>query len=350
MHRRLRRLVMDIEFHYWITGILAKEAGFTEEESKTIAYSAQFVDENDVSVSVKDKSTGEKYMNFISQTMNILKPKSELMRVYPIFHFVPGQPEAPSARRRDGKMHLFNTTPNNAFVNQLMQNAFSSATDIRLYMIGIATHGYEDTWAHQNFTGWRETFNAVGMNAIPNIGHADALHHPDWVGHRWIDDRLVDSEINNNNRFLSAAKELFKHYCDYLISTGRYLEEDRPGWQSVQNIILGAMGDVSSGDQNYGNKQRITHYENLAPWLPEFDEAIWFNDAIETKVRGLPDSKNGLMAGITIFKDAYSWREDKDKTETDWYGFQRAVKQHERYALNLLSPHFAQIGVNLSEA
>lgn len=27
--------------------------------------------------------------------MNILKPKSELLRIYPISHFVPGRPDAP---------------------------------------------------------------------------------------------------------------------------------------------------------------------------------------------------------------------------------------------------------------
>ena len=338
---------MDIEFHYWITGILAKEAGFTEEESRTMAYSTQFVDENDVSLTVRDKSTGDDYINFISQTMNILKPKSELLRIYPIFHFVPGRPVAPSARRRDGKMHLFNTTPNNQFANQLMQNAFSSSETIRLYRIGIATHAYEDTWAHQNFTGWHETFNAVGINPIPNIGHADAQHHPDWVGHRWSDDRLVDGDINNNHRFLSAAKGVFQHYCDFLISTGRYAKQDRPKWPRVQRLVQTAMGETSSGDVNYGSEERIAAYRQLAPWLPEFDERLWFKEAIETRVKGLPDSHQGLLAGITIFKDEYFWREDKDKKTTDWYKFERAVKEHERVAIDLMSPHFAQIGVAL---
>ena len=43
---------MDMEFHYWITGIIARESGFTEDEAKIIAYSSQFVDENEDS---KDK-------------------------------------------------------------------------------------------------------------------------------------------------------------------------------------------------------------------------------------------------------------------------------------------------------
>lgn len=139
---------MDIEFHYWITGIVAFEAGFSEEEAETIAYSSQYVDENDVSIAVEDKVSSGKYVNFVSQTMNILQPKDELMRVYPIFHFIPGDPGAPSARRRDGKMHLFNTTPNSRFADDLMSEAFKAPEEVRLFRIGIATHAFADTWAH----------------------------------------------------------------------------------------------------------------------------------------------------------------------------------------------------------
>jgi hypothetical protein len=64
---------MDSEFHYWITGIIAREAGFTEDEARIIAYSSQFVDENDVMLTVRDRASGEEYRNFITQTLNILK-------------------------------------------------------------------------------------------------------------------------------------------------------------------------------------------------------------------------------------------------------------------------------------
>jgi hypothetical protein len=30
------------------------------------------------------------YKNYISQTMDITKPKEELLRIYPFFHFFPG--------------------------------------------------------------------------------------------------------------------------------------------------------------------------------------------------------------------------------------------------------------------
>ena len=341
---------MDIEFHYWITGIVAREAGFSEDEASTIAYSSQYVDENDVSITVKDRSTSKKYVNFVSQTMNILQPKDTLMRIYPIFHFIPGEPTATCACRRDGKMHLFNTTPNNQFANQIMDAAFGAAEEVRLYRIGIATHAFADTWAHQNFTGWRESFNALGINPIPNICHADAMHHPDWVGHRWVDTRLLDGDINNNHRFLSAAEELFKRYCDYLTSQGRYRQAERPSWGQLQDKLIKALGDAASGDKSYDGDVRISRYKDLASWLPqEFDETTWFNDAIKTKVKMFRDSKDGILAHFTIFKDKYYWREDVEKEMTDWYRFQTAVKEHERFALRLFSSLFTQVGVDLSK-
>jgi len=339
---------MDIEFHYWITGIIAYFAGFTRDEAKIIAYSSQFVDENDVSLTVKDRSSDKEYTNFISQTMNILKPKQELMRIYPIFHFVPGDPTAHTARRRDGKMHLFNTTPNNEFANELLQDAFKSEDKFRLYRIGIATHAFVDTWAHQNFTGWHESFNVLGANLIPNIGHADALHHPDWFGHRWIDHQLLDGEVNNNHRFLSAAEALFRQYYDYLLSERRYDKKEHPSWDDLQEKLIEPIGPVWGGDENYGQKERVTKYKKLVPWLSGFDEMDWFNEAIETEIRGARDPHGGILSHFTFFKDNHYWRKDIDPKTTHWRNFQTSVKQHEKFAPGVLSPLFEQIGINLS--
>ncbi len=82
---------MNKEFHYYATGLITQRAGFSEEDAETIARASQFVDENDVALEVRERGGSQKpYRNFISQTMNILKPKKALMRIYPVFHFVPG--------------------------------------------------------------------------------------------------------------------------------------------------------------------------------------------------------------------------------------------------------------------
>lgn len=337
---------MNTEFHYWITSLIALRAGFKPEEAKIIAYASEYVDENDISIRVQERNGRGHYSNFVSQTMNILKPKHQLMRIYPIFHFIPGEPDAPSARRRDGKMHILNTTPNSENTNELIDAAFKSTEDIRLYRIGIATHGYVDTWAHQNFVGWYDYFNNIGLDIKPDIGHADGEHHPDWVSHNWEDIRLVDSEVSNRSRFTSAAEALFRKYCGYLKSQGR--SENSSEWSKLEEELLLIQGRTYSGSLCYYEDDRLKSYKKSLPRWPEFDEKRWFDEAIETKIRGLPDSHEGLKAKITLFKDEYLWKAGVEKEDTHWFKFQEAVKEHERFAIKLLTPKFRQMDYDLA--
>jgi hypothetical protein len=336
---------MDIEFHYWITGILALRAGFTDEEAHTIAYSSQYVDDNDLKYEIKDPGGGKSYRNFVSQTMNILKPKHELMRIYPIFHFVPGDPLSETCYRCDGKMHLLVTTPCSENAVAMLDEALNAGEDTRLYRIGIATHSFVDTWAHQNFVGWYDHYNNIGMDPKPDIGHANAEHHPDWVSHRWQDNRLVDKDISNIHRFLPAAEELYRRYGKYLKTQGR--PKGAP-WGKVEEELVDIMGATYSGNTKKDEDQRTAKYRKTLGW-PDYKETYWFNAAIDTKVHGLKDRHNGLLAEVRLFKDEYTWKRDQDYKETDWYNFQRAVKAQERLGLRLLSPTFRKMGYDLTQ-
>lgn len=330
---------MDDEFHYYITGIIAQQAGFDEQEARIIACSSQFVDDNDVILQVEDRETHEIYSNYISQTMDILKPRKTLMRIYPIFHFVPGDPTCETAYRNDGKMHVLNTTPDCELANQMLSNAFKSPPDIRPYRIGIATHAYVDTWAHQNFAGFRDSFNGDILNPVPNIGHAEAGKHPDWVGHRWEDDRLVACTVDNNLRFMSAARRLFEKYTDHLRSTAR--------WDDLQPNLLTAMGPCRSGNGSQGREAREAAYKQLSGGWGPFDEADWFEAAIDHEIHGLEDSEKGIMSRVTLFKDRYWWKQGQTKEETHWYRFQEAVKAHQAEALGPINERFQTMGVNI---
>lgn len=337
---------MDIEFHYWITGILALRAGFTDEEARTIAYSSQYVDDNDLNYEIKDPDSEVRYRNFVSQTMNILKPKRELMRIYPIFHFVPGEPQSDTCFRCDGKMHLLVTTPCNENAACMLDEAFKANEETRHYRIGIATHSFVDSWAHQNFVGWYDFYNNIGLDPKPDIGHADAEHHPDWISHRWQDSRLVDKDVNNNHRFLSAAEELYRRYGDYLKGQGRAAGAP---WETVEKELIGIIGSTYSGDLKKDEEARIAQYKQILKW-PDFKETDWFNAAIDTEAHGLRDRHHGLLAEYSLFKDEYFWKKDQDWKKTDWYNFQRAVKAQERLGLRLLSPTFDKMGYKLAEA
>lgn len=321
---------MDTEFHYYMTGMIAHAAGFSTAEAKTIATASEYTDENDEILKVKDIHNSNVYENYISQTMNILKPKQRLMRIYPIFHFIPGEPDTDTARRRDGKMHLLNTTPDSEIANYLIDEAIKVTGETRLYRIGIATHAYTDTWAHQNFVGWFDYFNNIGLNIRPDIGHADAEYHPDWPSHRWEDERMVEGAVHNTVRFMAAAKKLYEKYRAALQNLTPTEE-----WSDLQNKLLDAMGLPFSGSSNWYQDNRMDAYRRETPWLGEFDETEWRDAAIKRDFMGF------------IINYCHTWRENVVPEETDWYRFQEAVKEHQRLAMDRINPVFSRMGVDL---
>ena len=142
---------MDTEFHYYVTYLIAAKAGFGPDEAEILAYGCQYTDDNNFVVKINPGEKGLEYGNYISQTVNITKPAGELLRIHPLFHFIPGDPVFDRAYRRDGAMHWLNTTPDSGNARQIMDAALESDN---AYRLGIALHAYADTWSHQNFAGY----------------------------------------------------------------------------------------------------------------------------------------------------------------------------------------------------
>lgn len=321
---------MNLEFHYYLTGLIARKAGFSEEEATTIAHACQMVDDNSRIFRIEDKHTKKVYKNYISQTINILKPRKTLWRIYSIFHFIPGDPYAPSAARKDGEINYLTTTPDNDNANTIIDTAFQTGL-FRLYRIGIASHGFADTWAHQNFTGEWDNFNNT-MGIIPSIGHARFTKHPDWISHCWKDPRMKTPEISNKTRFLEAAKKLFHKYCrNRETETGT---DNSSQWNELKQYISALMGAENKGS-NFGSKFRLQNYVSELNWLPQYDERSWFTEAAaQYTVQGRPDVGTAHSSG-----DLYYWK--KEKEDTHWFKFQEAVKAHQDFALILFEQKLA---------
>lgn len=330
---------MDIEFHYYMTYLVAAKAGFGAEDAFTIANACQYVDDNDLILEV-DKGQASAYRNYISQTMNILKPKGKLFRIYPLFHFIPGDPQSPTAWRKDGKMHWLNTTPNSVNANRILDAALAAGD---LFRIGVACHSYADTWAHQNFVGYFDDFNAMAgplSKASPNIGHADAGHNPDWPGLVWQDKRLLHERVDNRAAFLDAAecmvKKLARH-VDTKISEGALEGKS----ETLRQDLHWAIGDR---DQcNSYREERIARYRELSNRadyggreLPQYDEDFWLQDAISEKVRGLRDRGDFSLARWDPLTDVYSWKDRQTYQQCSWFRFQEAVKNHQDEAWAIL--------------
>ena len=319
---------MDIEFHYYITYILAKKAGFSADDSAVIAYACQHTDDNTYHYCINFE-TETPYLNIVSQTMDITKPQEKRKIIYPLFHFFPGDPMSPSAQRKDGKTNLFNTTPDSENARKMFEEGMKSGN---LYRIGIAAHVYADTWAHQNYCGLKDDFNAMDSLAgalIPNIGHADAAHNPDLVRHEWVDDRLIarNCHIDNTKRFIEAARKIFLAFKKYAtpLADQELLESS---WQEVEKPLLDAMSSrYASGDLfNASKKDWIEAYRRICDDIPDYDPEAWRHEAVK---------KDQLE--LDIF-DRYWAR--KNFRDSHWYKFQEAAKEHLGVSMKILAPLF----------
>jgi hypothetical protein len=306
---------MDIEFHYYITYILAKKAGFKSEDAFIIAYSSQYTDDNCNQYYI-NSLLHEDFISKPSQTMDVTKPSVKKISIYPLFHFFPGNPDSPTTVRKDGKTNPFNTTPNSDNVRQVFEDALKS--DDR-YRIGVATHVFADSWAHQNFLGLEDVFNAavIREKSFLNIGHATFLHKPDIVGNVWTDGRLVkkNEKIDNNERFMDAAEKIFYAYRRRLmpgISDADILKT----WSGVRDDLKKAMGKRSLLGNLFelSRKARIKAYREIGTDIPPYDADEWRHKAVcKAKCE-------------TDWFDCY-WAADNFK-DSHWYRFQQAVRAH----------------------
>jgi hypothetical protein len=342
---------VNTEFHYHITWLIAACAGLPPEDVQIVAYSSQYTDDND-SIFEIDKDLPTAYGNYISQTMNILKPKHKLLRIYPLFHFIPGDPTTSLAWRKDGGMHWLNTTPDSENANRIMDVALASGN---LYRIGIACHSYADTWAHQNFTGYYNEFNSMTgplSAAIPNIGHAEAGHAPDWPALVWQDTRLIHEPIDNKVRCLAAAAGMLRRLAKY-VDPKITKKELRKRETTLKDDLDRCIGGTDQANTHEG--ERIARYRELAQAseyggreLESYDAYRWMDDAVDEAVRGLRDRSDTLLARLDPFTDLYRWKDRKNYKQTHWHRFQEAVKAHQNETWQTLADRNFQ-GLELPE-
>ena len=333
---------MDIEFHYDMTYAIAQRAGFDDERAHKIAYASQQTDDNTVAYDIRNDKDEIVYRNQPSQTMNILKPKAEHAGIYPLFHFVPGDSCAASARRKDGMQHVLNTTPNNDRAKMLLGAALE-ADDV--YQIGIATHCFADTWAHRNFSGNCCGFNAmkgVGQALVPDYGHADAGHRPDIPGLVWEDDRTVEGEIHNKALFLDAAEQLFRAFKRHNDPDCAREEVDAECARLLRDLDAAIGPEFKGKDES--SQQRKQRYAGMIGNYQAYDANAWFEGAVDTKVRGLPDWLLGILRDFKILQDDYTWKDGHESS--DWFKFEEAVKAHQERAEALCKPLFDQMGID----
>jgi len=305
---------MEKDFHYYLTYALAKITGLNNPE--VVAYSSQFVDDNNegqFSINGEEmpfperlRANGGYYYPIMTQS---LSPKSldpyVQKYVYVPFHFLPGDNNVMIKSANNP----LSTTPDSANAKSIISKALDTDNP---YLIGIALHTFADTWSHQNFSGLREEWNAVYpwynvfKSIVPDIGHAEAGHSPDVISEPWIDYRLGKNVIDNKDRALCAAKEIY----------GNLRTKTRKGlpWSDVKTAFEGI---INSGGYDERIKATSDFLKNSGfGSIPAYSKDDWLDAALDN------DGKDVVMK--------------PNFTTTHWYNFHQAAKIHFANVMDLI--------------
>lgn len=336
---------MDIEFHYFMTHLVALRAGFKPGDAITIAYASQYTDDNQTPYKIEGGDIP--YENLISQTEDITKPQEERLSIYPIFHFCPATIEEifkQAPLRRDGTYHRLDTLPDNSNARKVFIDAMNSRN---LYRLGIGAHMFADTFCHRDFVGWKDPFNWTRLDGFfegiwsavgPAIGHALAMHSPDIPALVWEDARLTSKyrEKKNKEQILAAAGNIFDFLC---LNT-------KPGnAEAVKKRLIGDLGAAmgqeveSVSDAESRKNTRIENYKALLGGdYKEYDKLEWFDAAVDRQV-------DAHTIGTSDVRYNPFWKGDYRKG--DWYAFQEAVKAHQAVAFTVLGDTFEKMEIKL---
>ncbi len=207
---------MQKDFHYYMTFALAIKSGIDFGTAKLIAWANQFTDDcRDV-----DKYDIRTQCGVIDQWYS----KEIQQFVLVPFHFLPG----------GEKPNPWIVIEDSDISRIICDEALDNKNPIS---IGMSLHSFQDTYSHQEFTGWQDNVNAKNkwtLSSIltPNIGHADFQYDPDIISKTWESNQ--GKMIVNENRFRHAAHHTYMILCSYSqnqINLSLIDEELEPFWQ-----------------------------------------------------------------------------------------------------------------------
>lgn len=238
---------MQIDLHHGMTWVVARAAGFTDQEAEIIAHAAQYVDDAtnyghikfDNGAAYERIATAHKMLDY--KNLDSLKN----MKVWVPFHFLPGNGGLPAGQNPSGTfIQKLVCKPHSHVAKDMVAECIADKhRPYGLHRLGITSHVFIDTWGHQGFAGiqhkvnevteitdlngepeetWRERiseyFSDVFQDDIPSLGHGQALSHPDQPHQQWSYINGLGEKVvrDNPSDFLVAADELCKVYQDYL--------------------------------------------------------------------------------------------------------------------------------------
>jgi hypothetical protein len=238
---------MQIDFHYAVTYVVARDAGFNHDDAQIVAYASQYVDDATSSGTVYFDN--QAVYNRISSAHKMLDPRNtkELAnhQVWMTFHFLPGNNNL-SANQGSAISFIKKIVcyPNSHVAQDMIRGTILQKDRIYgLHRLGVAMHVYADTWAHQGFAGvlndinevedTRETGSSGVFNSnigywlrdrlddtIPPLGHGRANVFPDIPFLKWTYKNGAGTAIMRDNPadFQDAAEHMCRAMRRFIAS------------------------------------------------------------------------------------------------------------------------------------
>lgn len=168
---------MQKDMHFYGTYAVARIAGFSPEEAKTVATAAQYVDE---SVAAKPVNLdNQSYMLQVVSAHRMLEldknsDEMDQWNVWLPFHFLPGG----VGSNVEERLICLWGEPGNVAVDGIIDfvlDARAVNEPYALHLLGIVTHVIQDTYAHYGFSGVASDLNLVDQSSLKLLNVSDNM-------------------------------------------------------------------------------------------------------------------------------------------------------------------------------
>ena len=234
---------MQLDFHYYATYCAAYLAGYSHDESMTIAYSAQFVDCCSKTLLYKiggtpHAATTQLQLELMEAPTN-LTGLQDITRIWASFHFLPkdlyAKPKRRVSKRYRRKFRMICGTN-----SELLVNTVELARGKSLQAVGVAMHVLADTWAHKYFAGTPSlSINNIGSDLYEIVPGSDEEirisfnHNPTAVDSP--DNHSYTNSIyqGDENSIMNLGHGRVGHFPDYSWARYRYM----PSWGNFMETV-----------------------------------------------------------------------------------------------------------------
>ena len=350
---------MQLDGHYAMTYVIARLAGFKPEESQTIAYSSQYVDDaidgDDVVFTNGARSRVECSAHGNYDFFSHLRG-AENHRTWLPFHFLPGNGGMVAGKNPKGSfINKIITKPNSHIATELIESCVRDRyKEYNLHRLAHTLHTIADTYTHQNFTGVVHKVNTVKNIKISSggklskfeehkakllsrffpLGHSAALSLPDipFVCYSYEDYNGKTHIVDNIERFKQIVLKLFdvlRYYKIKSLSCGKsYIILSENDFNAiVKSLIVFDSFDEKERTAMWQRSIALGNFSFGSEILPDYDPEKWKREALGEKVQ-TSIWKNGDY----IYSDYF--------LNSDYRKFHSAIKAHRFELANNILPKY----------